>query len=442
VTGVVADGVPMSKILGIVDITKIDNLPELYTAIVKLKKDVYEDNERIVIRYGNYQQTLELVKEILKFVDIPDFFVIYEFVDISQGLNFKLSNSHCVYPWINLEVGHAGDIRPCCNYNGNISHNSKSISKISENTIKEIYLNDYMDNLRSKFIAGERPAECNACWDAEFAGIPSMRQSAKHKFREIYYAVDYQKKNFNHLQTFDLKLGNNCNLSCNICSPSASSKIAKKQLESKIISLNEYKQIQLDARWADSNLLEIRLSESIYNIKYLDLYGGEPLMSNSHFKFLKKLIDLNVANYIKLDYNTNGTVYSDKFFELWDHFKEVKLSFSIDDIEDRFEEQRCGALWDTVSQNIIRYHKKKSKKFITEVFPTINTQNVYWLPELQDWIATQSFDYVSYNILHIPAHYNILSLSKEDKLITIEKLKNYPQYEICNSIIKLLGITK
>ena len=432
----------MSNILGIVDLTKINNLPDLYNALTNLKKEVYEDNERIIIRYGNYQQTLELVKEILNFIDIPDFFVVYEFVDLLQGLDFKLSNSHCVYPWINLEINNIGSIRPCCVYSGDISHNSKSISKISENTIKEIYLNDYMDNLRSKFIAGEYPPECKSCWSAESVGLPSMRQGAKHKFREIYYAIDYQQKNFNNLQSFDLKLGNNCNLSCNICIPTASSKIASKQLHSKIISLKEYTQIQLDTSWAESNLLESRLSESINNIKYLDLYGGEPLMSKSHFKFLKKLINLNVANHIKLDYNTNGTVYSDKFFELWDHFKEVKLSFSIDDINDRFEEQRCGASWNAVSQNILKYHKKKSKKFITEVYPTINTQNVYWLPELLGWITTQSFDHIAFNILHEPAHYNILSLNDEDKLSTVKKLKNYSQYEICNSVAQLLDITK
>ena len=67
---------------------------------------------------------------------------------------------------------------------------------------------------------------------------------------------------------------------------------------------------------------------------------------------------------------------------------------------------------------------------------------MYWLPELLDWITTQSFDYIAFNILHEPAQYNILSLSDEDKLSTVKKLKNYSQYEICNSVAQLLDITK
>jgi MoaA/NifB/PqqE/SkfB family radical SAM enzyme len=180
----------------------------------------------------------------------------------------------------------------------------------------------------------------------------------------------------------------------------------------------------------------------VQNVKYLDLYGGEPLMSKMHFDFLKKLIDLDVAKDIKIDYNTNGTIYSEKFFDLWNHFKEIKLSFSIDDIGDRFEAQRVGAKWDQICENIKKYNSKKSKKFITEVYPTVNIQNVYWLPELLAWISTEEFDHTAFNILHNPASYNILSLKPQAKLDVIEKLKHYPQYEICNSVIQMLNVAK
>ena len=165
-------------------------------------------------------------------------------------------------------------------------------------------------------------------------------------------------------------------------------------------------------------------------------------MSKLHFDFLKKLIDLDVAKNIKIDYNSNGTIYSEKFFDLWDHFKEIKISFSIDDIADRFEAQRVGAKWDQVGENIKKYNSKRSEKFITEIYPTINIQNVYWLPELLEWISTQSFDHVSFNILRNPIEYNVTSLDNQNKLKIVKKFKQYPQYDICNIIIKLLDIAK
>ena len=36
-------------------------------------------------------------------------------------------------------------------------------------------------------------------------------------------------------------------------------------------------------------------------------------MSKMHFKFLQRLIELDVAKNIKIDYNSNGTIYSERF---------------------------------------------------------------------------------------------------------------------------------
>ena len=296
-----------------------------------------------------------------------------------------------------------------------------------------------MKSLREQFTNGEYPSPCSKCWKEEQIGMPSLRQLSKHKFREIYYQLDYQADNFNNLQIFDLKLGNSCNLTCNICDARNSSKIADQQHAEGQISQSLYTEIKRAVNWADTDHFWDQLLTTVDNLKYLDLYGGEPLMSKKHFVFLKKLIDLGVAGNIKIDYNTNGTIYSDHFFDLWQEFKEVKLSFSIDDIEDRFEAQRVGASWDLVCANIKKYNSRTSDKFITEIFPTINTQNVFWLPELLEWATKQKFNHISFNLLHIPKNYNILTLPREDKLAIVKKLKQFSHYDICNSIVSLIG---
>ena len=263
-----------------------------------------------------------------------------------------------------------------------------------------------------------------------------------YKRQEIYYRLDYQKEDINNLQLFDLNLGNSCNLGCKICNRTSSSTIAEQEHTNGIISTVEFQTLKQSVKWADTEEFWDQLLEVLENIKYLDLYGGEPLMSKLHFKFLRRLIELDVAKNIKIDYNTNGTIYSDHFFDLWQHFKEIKISFSIDDIGDRFEAQRVGANWNQVSENIKKYNSRRSKKFITEVYPTVNVQNVYWLPELLAWISTEKFDHIAFNILHQPQSYNILSLKPQAKLAVIEKLKQYPQFEICNSVIQLLNVAK
>ena len=409
-----------------VDVTSYKSLKDLYECLLAVKKDVFADNERIVIVYNSANQK-KLIDELLLVIDIPDFFVIFEPSDNVDGIDFSFSDSFCIYPWINLRVSTTGDLSPCC-------MNNAIISNLSKTTIQEAYQSNIMRELRQAFLAGDYPGGCSKCWKEEAVGKSSMRQRAKHKFKEIYYRLDYQTEDINNLQLFDLNLGNSCNLSCKICNKDSSSTIAEQDHAKGIISTAEFESLKQSVKWAESEEFWDQMLEAVQNIKYLDLYGGEPLMSKLHFKFIERLIELDVAKNIKIDYNSNGTIYSKQFFDLWQHFKEIKISFSIDDIGNRFEAQRVGAKWNVVCENIKKFNSKKSEKFITEVFPTINIQNVFYLPELLAWINTQEFDHVAFNILHTPMDYNILSLSDRDKLATIDKLKSDPN-DICKSVV-------
>ena len=356
---------------------------------------------------------------------------MYDQIDSNEGLDFEFSQSHCIYPWIGLNITNVGDILPCC-------MSKENIANIVDINIHDAYHGNILKELRKDLLAGNKPDNCTSCWHNEANGFVSMRQSAKHKFRDIYYKIDYQTEDFDNLQTFDLKLGNACNLTCKICNREASSKIAEKDYNNGVISFVEFNKLKNSTLWAKSEDFWDQLLPTIKNLKYLDLYGGEPLMSKMHFDLLKKLIDIGVSHNIKIDYNTNGTVFSEKFFDIWQHFKEVKLSFSIDDIEHRFEEQRCGATWSNVCENIKKYNSRRNKKFITEVFPTVNTQNVFYIPELLEWIAEQPFDHTHFNLLSDPMEYNIVSLDRPTKQKIINKLTLYQHHRICQQIIKLL----
>ena len=419
------------NILATVDLTKYSSVPELYNDLLLLKKDNYENNDRIVFVHGHSSKILKLVKELLVVIDIPEFFVVYDQIDSNEGLDFEFSQSHCIYPWIGLNIGNTGEIKPCC-------LSKENIANIVDINIHDAYHGNILKELRKDLLAGNKPDNCTSCWHNEANGFVSMRQSAKHKFRDIYYKIDYQTEDFDNLQTFDLKLGNACNLTCKICNRRSSSKIAEKDYNNGIISLVEFNELKNSTLWAKSEDFWDQLLPTIKNLKYLDLYGGEPLMSKMHFDLLKKLIDIGVSHNIKIDYNTNGTVFSEKFFDIWQHFKEVKLSFSIDDIEHRFEEQRCGATWSNVCENIKKYNSRRNKKFITEVFPTVNTQNVFYIPELLEWIAEQPFDHTYFNLLSDPMEYNIVSLDRPTKQKIINKLTLYQHHNICQQIIKLL----
>jgi len=433
VTGVVVVGEPMNNfhVLGRIDANACLSVKELYEKISSLKKNEYDDIDRIIFTYKTKKQK-KLIEDILIDLDIPNFFIIYQKSNDSfTGLDFNFSESMCIYPWIGMRITPVGDVSPCCIFN-------EPIDNIKNNNIKDIYLSDRMKNLRTKFLNNEKPTECSNCWKNEKVGKTSQRQAAKYKFKQIYYTTNYLSEDLSNLQNFDLALGNNCNLSCKICNPKFSSTIAKHQVESNLISIDEYQYINESTQWVNSDTFWNEFLSLGKNIKFIDLAGGEPLLNKSHFTLLKKLINQGLSKNIKLDYNSNGTVYSEKFFQLWDQFEYVKISFSIDDISDRFEQQRCGAVWNTVVSNIIQYNQHRSHKFSTEICCTVNIQNIEWLPELLDWAQTLNFDNIYLNSLFAPHDYNVAFLSKKEKQRISLKLKNSNHQLLLNSIINLL----
>lgn len=83
--------------------------------------------------------------------------------------------------------------------------------------------------LRQQFLAQERPATCQRCWNEEDAGRTSKRMHTLNRLQHMIQdeSWDSQAK---PLQFLDLKLGNICNLKCRICGSWSSSTFAAEEL--------------------------------------------------------------------------------------------------------------------------------------------------------------------------------------------------------------------
>jgi len=68
----------------------------------------------------------------------------------------------------------------------------------------------------------------------------------------------------------------------------------------------------------------------------------------------------------------------------------------------------------------------RSPKIATQLCTTVNIQNVYYLPELCDWILWQEFDHIYFNMLHDPWHMCISNLTEDAKQLVINKLTSHP----------------
>ena len=340
----------------------------------------------------------------------------------------------CMLPWISIETSPIGTARPCCLAIDEITRTDGTKYSLRENTLEEIYHSDYMQNLRQEFLADKKPKTCQRCWDEEAAGRISKRMNSRIRLKEYYDSVDWTNINLDQLWFIDLKLGNICNLKCRICGSWSSSKWAKEEIDY-VPGIDRkthlaYTFLQEGAWPRESELFWDNLRTLLPNIKYLEFTGGEPFLIEQHFEFLRYAVDTNHSKHIEIHYNTNGTVFPEAA-GLWNHFKHVEIAFSIDNVGERFEYERYGADWSEVQANIKRFTEMRGAKISTHLCTTMNIQNVYYLPELCEWISTQTFDHVYFNMLHDPWHMCISRMTSAAQELVIDKLSSHtfhPKY--------------
>ena len=341
----------------------------------------------------------------------------------------------CMLPWISIETSPIGTARPCCLAVDEITKPDGTKYSLRENTLEEIYHSDYMQDLRKDFLAGNKPATCQRCWDEEAAGRTSKRMNSRIRLKEYYNSVDFQNINPDQLWFIDLKLGNICNLKCRICGSWSSSKWAKEEIDYIPELLDRkthlaYIYLKYGAWPRETEVFWDNLKTLLPNIKYFEFTGGEPFLIEQHFKLLRYAVETGDSKHIEIHYNTNGTVFPEAA-ELWNNFKHVEIAFSIDNTGSRFEYERYGAIWSEVQDNLKRFNKLRSAKVSTQLCTTMNIQNVYYLPELCEWISTQTFDHIYFNMLHDPWHMCISRMTPQAQELVIDRLTTHefsPKY--------------
>jgi MoaA/NifB/PqqE/SkfB family radical SAM enzyme len=337
-------------------------------------------------------------------------------------------NKFCVLPWVSIEASPIGTVRPCCLATDEILDDQGNKFKLNQAGFQEIQNSQHMRSLREQFLAGEQPQTCRRCWNEERAGRTSKRMHTLDRLKHMGISEDWTA-DAKPLMFLDLKLGNICNLKCRICGSWSSSQFATEELNF-IIDKEEKKtsfhyQMLRDGAWPrESGQFWAQLDSAMSEVRYIEFTGGEPFMIREHFDLLKRLVERNYAHQIEIHYNTNGTQYPEEAEEIWQYFKHVEIAFSIDDVESRFEYQRTNAHWTEVCENIKKFRdmRERNLNMTLQVCCTINVFNVMYLEDVAQWIDTQDFDFVYWNMLHDAYYFSIGTLPAEAKRVATERL--------------------
>lgn len=330
----------------------------------------------------------------------------------------KKETKFCPAPWYHMSTDVNGSIRPCCRFAQPQNQAEHKMPWMSSG-LKEAWNGPEFQKLRQAFLNGEKPSECSWCWDEEKAGITSYRQSLIAYHPNIHKKVDFSKTVSDQPLTFDFKLSNVCNFKCRMCSPMASSLIAKEMgikeplwLENKIFNTSN----------------ETTFLEWLPFIEKIEMTGGEPLVNSENRVMLKHIVESGHAAHIDLQITTNCSIYSDEFAALFKQFRNVVISLSIDDIGNRLEYARHGANWEVIKSNMAKWEEN----FVnTVVYCTVNNFNIYYLAEFLDYMKGEIGQCV-FGILHEPEYLSIKHLPNPIKEALVHHYGMIPEFEgIC-----------
>jgi organic radical activating enzyme len=265
---------------------------------------------------------------------------------LSNGYSFSINKNNNV------------NVAPCCFYrNSGI-----------------LLTQDLLENRLQKFnTVTDWTQDCQTCYELEQAGQPSLRQSGPDWIADDVTSLDPV--------SIDIHLDNECNAACVTCDEKSSSLWIKEKQK-----LNsQHVQFYSDKTANNQAIDNILKTVSLEQVKYIKFFGGEPLFTDTHLRFLKHISN---PSQITLHYTTNGSIYpNDETLAIWRNFKTVIFAASLDGIEEQFDYVRWPLPWNKVSKNLIRLKENKDiSNLMFRVEFTANFLNTYYFDRLENWI--------------------------------------------------------
>lgn len=284
---------------------------------------------------------------------------------VTNKLN-SVSSSFCLAKWTTVSLHLESGTTHSCHHPAAHQIPEEGLSSnpsILHNTTFKI-------EQRKKMINGERPSECNFCWNIEDLKSQNVSdrfiKSARPEFLSRIDEVVAKPLSENFVPNYvEASFSNTCQFKCSYCSSNYSSSWEEEITKfgpyetgtgaKDIQTFNEDENPYIKAFWQ----WWPELSQSLHTFR---ITGGEPLLSPTTFKILEMLVNKPVPQ-LNISINTNlgvPTVLFDKFISLAKALSEKKavadltIFTSIDGFGEQAEYIRHGLKHESFWQNVER----------------------------------------------------------------------------------------
>lgn len=196
-------------------------------------------------------------------------------------------------------------------------------------TLDQHWNSDHMRSVRRRMMAGEVLSECEVC-NQKLLNTDVYRSYFNrlfgHKYEEAMQKTDADGLTTMLPVSWDYRFSNLCNFKCRMCGDMLSSAWESEQRQHDMIDWsnpkNEWMRSEtrsLISQFQDTQI-EQEFSEAVEDHRVEEVYwvGGEPLMYEQHWRYMRRIIELGDGDRVYARYNTNLSRVHYRGLDLYD----------------------------------------------------------------------------------------------------------------------------
>ena len=225
-------------------------------------------------------------------------------------------------PWTHTYLSPQTERRMCCasrepaqNFEQYIDTKAGT-GKYIPITLEEHWNSDHMRDVRRRMMAGKTLPECEVCND-KLLNTDVYRSYFNQLFGDKYLQVVEQTDATGYTTmkpvSWDYRFSNLCNFKCRMCGDMLSSSWESEQRQHNMINWDNPKNawmrpdIKYQIEQFQSGQIEQEFSDAVEDHRVEEVYwvGGEPLMYEQHWRYMKRIIELGDGPNVYARYNTN-----------------------------------------------------------------------------------------------------------------------------------------
>jgi hypothetical protein len=231
-------------------------------------------------------------------------------------------DSLCLAPWTHTYLSPQTERRMCCASREPAQNFAQYIDTAAGTgqyipiTLEQHWNSEHMRGVRRRMLTGETLPECDVC-NSKLLNTDVYRSYFwhlfQHKYDEAMASTDTTGYTTMKPVSWDYRFSNLCNFKCRTCGDMLSSSWESEQRQHNMINWHNPKnnwmrpEVRQKISAFQDSQIESEFAQAVEQHRVEEVYwvGGEPLMYEQHWRYMKRIVELGDGPRVYARYNTN-----------------------------------------------------------------------------------------------------------------------------------------